>query len=102
MFYLSLIEHKLRLPPHLLSLALEEAIKKELENIFLDKVITKLGLCVSIYDIRKIDGGFISSGDGASTYTVRFESIFAHSFFLFLFLFLSLSVLCRFFFFYPF
>uniref|UniRef100_A0A2P2L9E5 DNA-directed RNA polymerase subunit n=1 Tax=Rhizophora mucronata TaxID=61149 RepID=A0A2P2L9E5_RHIMU len=75
MFYLSLIEHKLRLPPHLLSLALEEAIKKELENIFLDKVITKLGLCVSIYDIRKIDGGFISSGDGASTYTVKFRII---------------------------
>jgi DNA-directed RNA polymerase III subunit RPC8 len=34
------------------------------------KVISKLGLCISIYDIRKIDGGFISPGEGASTYTV--------------------------------
>lgn len=44
MFYLSLIEHKLRLPPHLLSLPLQDAIKKELENIFLDKVDIFLSL----------------------------------------------------------
>ena len=38
MFYLSLIEHTLRLPPHLLDLPLNEAIKGELESLFLDKV----------------------------------------------------------------
>lgn len=105
MFYLSLIEHKMLLPPRLLNLPLQDAIKEELQNIFLDKVVTislciflpfcpcifmlstlkywvkmeiivsmkvisKLGLCISIYDIRKIDGGFISPGEGASTYTV--------------------------------
>lgn len=108
MFYLSKIEHKLRLSPHLLNLPLNEAIKMEIENIFLDKVcfffvsyadcifsssfpryyiffggqhlmnaitffmkvIANLGLCVSLYDIRKIEGGFIFPGEGASTYTV--------------------------------
>ncbi|XP_050236832.1 uncharacterized protein LOC126686688 [Mercurialis annua] len=75
MFYLSLIEHTLRLPPSLLSLPLQDAIKKELENIFLDKVIANLGLCISIYDIRNIDGGFIFPGDGASTYTVEFRML---------------------------
>ncbi|KAK9083524.1 hypothetical protein Scep_029995 [Stephania cephalantha] len=70
MFFLSLIEHTLRLPPHLLGLPLDEAIKGELQHLFLDKVIPNLGLCVSVYDLRSVDGGFIFPGDGASTYTM--------------------------------
>lgn len=38
MFCLTLIEHNLRLPPHLLNRALVDAIKDELERLFLDKV----------------------------------------------------------------
>lgn len=75
MFFLSEIEHTLRLPPHLLSRPLNEAIKGQLDGLFLDKVIDKLGLCVSVYDIRAIDGGFIFAGDGASTYTVKFRLV---------------------------
>ncbi|KAJ8762783.1 hypothetical protein K2173_022912 [Erythroxylum novogranatense] len=41
-------------------------------------VIANLGLCVSVYDIRNIDGGFIFPKDGASTYTYHlgFSMIF--------------------------
>ena len=45
MFYLSLIEHKMLLPPRLLNLPLQDAIKEELQNIFLDKVVT-ISLCI--------------------------------------------------------
>ncbi|KAL1539699.1 DNA-directed RNA polymerase III subunit RPC8-like isoform X1 [Salvia divinorum] len=75
MFFLSQIEHTLMLPPHLLSLPLDEAIKEQLDSIFLDKVIDKLGLCVSVYDIRSISGGFILPGDGASTYTAKIRLV---------------------------
>jgi len=75
MFYLSLLQHTLRVPPCLLSLPREEAVKGELEKLFLDKVIAKLGLCVSLYDIRSIKGGFIFPSDGAPTYTVVFRLI---------------------------
>ncbi|KAK8506185.1 hypothetical protein V6N13_002822 [Hibiscus sabdariffa] len=75
MFYLSLIEHTLRLPPHLLHLPLAEALKAELEALFIDKVIEKLGFCISVYDISSIKGGFVFPGDGASTYTVEFRLI---------------------------
>ncbi|CAL1408694.1 unnamed protein product [Linum trigynum] len=75
MFFLSLIEHKLRLPPEDLSLPLHKGIKKVLDGIFLDKVISNLGLCVSIYDIRNISGGFIQAGEGAPTYTVEFRMV---------------------------
>ncbi|KAK6141607.1 hypothetical protein DH2020_024642 [Rehmannia glutinosa] len=75
MFFLSEIEHTLRLPPHLLNQPLNDAIKGELGSLFLDKVIEKLGLCVSVYDIRSIKGGFVFPGDGASTYTVGFRLV---------------------------
>ena len=40
MFVLSQIEHNLPMPPHLLSRPLVDAIKAELERLFLDKVST--------------------------------------------------------------
>ncbi|XP_073134759.1 uncharacterized protein [Henckelia pumila] len=75
MFLLSEIEHTLRVPPHLLSRPLNEAIKGELDSLFLDKIIENLGLCISVYDIHSIDGGFIPPGEGASTYKVRFRLV---------------------------
>lgn len=75
MFYISKLDHTLPLPPHLLSLPLAAAIKEELENKFLDKVIANLGLCISVYDIQSIEGGFIFPGDGCSTYKVIFRLI---------------------------
>ncbi|KAJ8420436.1 hypothetical protein Cgig2_007193 [Carnegiea gigantea] len=70
MFALSLLEHKLRVPACKLGLPLEDAIRGELESIFMDKVIIKLGLCVSSYDIKSIDGGFILPNEGSPTYTL--------------------------------
>ncbi|KAG8100028.1 hypothetical protein GUJ93_ZPchr0013g34230 [Zizania palustris] len=73
MFVLSQIEHNLPMPPHLLSRPILDAIKSELERLFLDKVVTNLGLCVSVYDIRSVEGGFIFPGEGCSTYKVSFR-----------------------------
>ncbi|KAJ3688988.1 hypothetical protein LUZ61_018152 [Rhynchospora tenuis] len=77
MFYLSQIEQNLKMPPHLLRPSLldgelEKGIKGELEKLFLDKVITNMGLCISVYDIQSVEGGFIFPGDdGCATYKVR-------------------------------
>nr|GEW41544.1 DNA-directed RNA polymerase III subunit RPC8 [Tanacetum cinerariifolium] len=51
-----------------LSLSLEEAVKGDLESLFFDKVIANLGLCISLYDIESIYGGFIFANDGAPSY----------------------------------
>ncbi|XP_008461409.2 DNA-directed RNA polymerase III subunit RPC8 isoform X2 [Cucumis melo] len=75
MFYLSRIEHTLRVPPSLLNLPILDAIKGELEKLFIDKVVANLGLCISVYDIRSVDGGFIFPSDGAATYKVVFTLI---------------------------
>ncbi|RVW86456.1 Double-strand break repair protein MRE11 [Vitis vinifera] len=75
MFFLSLIEHTLQLRPHLLDLPLNEAVKGEFESFFLDKVIVNLGLCISVYDMRSIDCGFVFPRDGASILNVKFAKI---------------------------
>ncbi|XP_071691284.1 uncharacterized protein [Rutidosis leptorrhynchoides] len=75
MFNLTKLEHTLRLRPDLLSRPLHEAVKGELEALFLDKVIAKLGLCVSVYDIESIKDGEIFANEGAPTYTVMFRLI---------------------------
>ncbi|CAB4299615.1 unnamed protein product [Prunus armeniaca] len=75
MFYLSRIEHTLRLPPHLLSLRLEDAVRGELEKLFLDKVIANLGLCISVHSIQSIKDGFILPNDGHPTFRVEFTLI---------------------------
>lgn len=75
MFQLSKLEHTLRLKPDLLSLPINEAVKGELEALFVDKVIENLGLGISVYDIESITGGFIFANEGAPTYTVKFRLI---------------------------
>ncbi|GJX25597.1 MAK10-like protein, partial [Tanacetum coccineum] len=59
-----------QLREHTLSLSLKEAVKGELESLFFDKVIANLGLCISVYDIESIYGGFIFANESAPTYTV--------------------------------
>lgn len=49
MFFLSQIEHTLRVPPDLHNSPIQEAIKGELEKLFLDKVSTPLFLIFPIF-----------------------------------------------------
>ncbi|KAJ0236054.1 hypothetical protein HA466_0260610 [Hirschfeldia incana] len=74
MFCLSELEDRVRVHPSYLAAPLEDAIKEVLKELFLDKVLS-IGLCVSIYDIRSVQGGFVLPGDGAPTYKVRFRIV---------------------------
>ncbi|KAG2260713.1 hypothetical protein Bca52824_080007 [Brassica carinata] len=74
MFCLSELEDTVRVPPDLLNIPLEDAIKSVLQKTFLDKVLS-IGLCVSIYDIRSVEGGSVLPGDGAATYKVCFRIV---------------------------
>ncbi|EFJ12066.1 hypothetical protein SELMODRAFT_235152 [Selaginella moellendorffii] len=75
MFVLSKLRDTLRIPPANLVLPLLDAITLEIHRLFLDKVVKDLGLCVSLYDIQSIEGGFVFPGDGAPTYTVEFQLV---------------------------
>uniref|UniRef100_A0A7N0R8C7 DNA-directed RNA polymerase subunit n=1 Tax=Kalanchoe fedtschenkoi TaxID=63787 RepID=A0A7N0R8C7_KALFE len=75
MFVFSLLSHRLRLPLDLPNLSPEVYFRSQLEMLFLDKVISKLGLCVSVHELRKIEGGFIEVGQGWPTYEIEFRVI---------------------------
>ncbi|KAF3441330.1 hypothetical protein FNV43_RR15244 [Rhamnella rubrinervis] len=75
MFYLTRIEHKLRVPPDLHDRPIEEAIKVELQKLFVDKVIANLGLCNFVCDIRSITCGFIFPSEGSTAYTEELQNL---------------------------
>ncbi len=53
----------------------EVAITAVLEKTFIDKVITDLGLVVTIYDVLEVDGGFVYHSDGGAHYRVKFRVV---------------------------
>ncbi|CAA6654554.1 unnamed protein product [Spirodela intermedia] len=69
MFCLSVIQHDLRYRPTCLASLFIRLLEGSLN------VISNLGLCVSVYDIQSVEGGFIFPGDGASTYKVVFRLV---------------------------
>lgn len=71
MFQLSVISDLIRIPPHLFNLPREIAIKQELNVKHANKIIPKLGLVVSVYDIIDFDTGLFRPGDGAMYVTVE-------------------------------
>eukprot|EP00249_Psilotum_nudum_P019455 c27262_g1_i1 orf=581-1147(+) len=75
MFVLVSLCDTIRIPPHNLSLPLLEAIQIEIRKLFFDKVVKDLGLCITLYDIQSIEGGFVFPGDGAPTFTVDFRLV---------------------------
>lgn len=70
MFVLTVLQDTLRIPPHNLSLPLQDALTRQICSLYFDKVLKDLGLCVTLYDIKAVEGGFVFPGDGAPRFTV--------------------------------
>ena len=47
-----------------------DCIAKVVHFPFFVQVVKDLGLCITLYDVQKIDGGFVFPGDGAPRFTV--------------------------------
>ncbi|KAG0681161.1 DNA-directed RNA polymerase III subunit rpc25 [Pichia californica] len=71
MFQLTLISDLIRIPPHLFNLPRELSIKQELNVKHANKIIPKLGLVISIFDLIEYDTGLFRPGDGAMYVTVK-------------------------------
>ncbi|PRW57257.1 DNA-directed RNA polymerase III subunit RPC8 [Chlorella sorokiniana] len=75
MFILSTLEDDVRIAPQDLGKPVEAAITASLERTFLDKVITGLGLVVTLYDIMSIGEGYVYHSDGGAHYKVKFRVV---------------------------
>ena len=72
---LSTLEDNVRVLPQDLAKPSLQAITEVIEKLYIDKVISDLGLAVTIYDILHVEGGFIYPSDGAAHFTVKFRLI---------------------------
>lgn len=73
MFVLSVVEDDIRVAPAELSRPHVQAIGDAIRKIYLDKVLRNVGLCVSLFDIHSVQGGFIVPSDGGAHFTVVFR-----------------------------
>ncbi|GFN98295.1 DNA-directed RNA polymerase iii subunit rpc8 [Plakobranchus ocellatus] len=64
-----------RIPPNLFHLDTMDAIREALNKKFANKVVYKVGLCIALWDVEKIEESFIFPGDGATHTIVHFRYV---------------------------
>lgn len=73
MFYLLEVEDHVRVEPRHFGLPTKEAVAKQLNESYVDKVNKELGHIISIVSVDEVDDGVIIPGDGAPFYKSRFK-----------------------------
>lgn len=75
MFILSQLTDLIRVPPLSFNVAVHYVLKDELHKKYSNKVISNLGLAISVWDIEDIKDGLLKPGDGGAYVEVKFRMI---------------------------
>jgi len=73
MFYLVEVEDHIRVEPKHFGLPTQEAIEKQLNEDYIDKVNKELGFIIAVISVDKVEDGVIIHGDGAAFYKSHFK-----------------------------
>ncbi|MBS3091703.1 DNA-directed RNA polymerase [Candidatus Pacearchaeota archaeon] len=73
MFYLTEVEDHVRVEPKHFGLPTKEAIERQLNESYVDKVFKELGFVISVISVDEVDDGVIIPGDGAAFYKSAFK-----------------------------
>lgn len=73
MFYLLEVEDHVRVEPKHFGLPTREAIEKQLNETFVDKVDKELGFVIAVVSVGEVADGIIIPGDGAAFYKSTFK-----------------------------
>lgn len=73
MFILSEISDLVRIPPHTFNIPIQHSITDELHKKFANKVVSNLGLVITVWDLLDIKDGLLKPGDGGSYVEVKFR-----------------------------
>jgi DNA-directed RNA polymerase subunit E' len=73
MFYLLEVEDHVRVEPKHFGLPTHEAIEKQLNESFIDKVNKELGFVMAVISVDRVEDGIIIAGDGAAYYKSVFK-----------------------------
>ncbi|MBS3072041.1 DNA-directed RNA polymerase [Candidatus Pacearchaeota archaeon] len=75
MFYLLEVEDHVRVEPRLFGLPTNEAIEKQLNDTYVDKISKDLGFVISVVSVDYVEDGVIIPGDGAAFYKSKFKLV---------------------------
>ncbi|CAL1540413.1 unnamed protein product [Lymnaea stagnalis] len=75
MFILVKMKDTVRTPPRLFHLDTMDAIREALNKKFANKVVYKVGLCIALWDVEKVEDSYIFPGDGATHTIVHFRYV---------------------------
>ncbi|SCV99527.1 LAFE_0A05116g1_1 [Lachancea fermentati] len=73
MFILTTVSDLVRVPPDQFHRDTRSAIIHQLNDKFANKVIPRVGLCITVYDLLAVDEGQLKPGDGASYINTKFR-----------------------------
>lgn len=73
MFYLVEVQDHVRVEPKHFGLPTGEAIEKQLNETYVDKVDKELGFVISVVSVDDMEDGVIIAGDGAAFYDSKFK-----------------------------
>jgi len=73
MFYLLEVEDHVRVEPKHFGLPTQEAIEKQLNETYVDRVNKELGYVISVISVDEVEQGVIIPGDGAAFYRSTFK-----------------------------
>ncbi len=73
MFYLCEVEDHVRVEPKHFGLETQEAIEKQLNESYVDRIMKELGFIISVVSVDNVEDGVIIPGDGAAFYKSRFK-----------------------------
>lgn len=75
MFVLAAMKDSVRIPPRSFKDNMLECITDILNVKFCNKVVTGLGLCITLWDVTKLESSYIFPGDGATHTIVHFRFV---------------------------
>lgn len=75
MFYIIEVEDHVRVEPKHFGLPTKEAVEKQLDESYVDKINKELGFVVSVVSVDSVEDGIIIPGDGAAFYKTLFKLI---------------------------
>jgi len=73
MFYLIEVEDHVRVEPKHFGLPTKEAVEKQINESYVDRVNKELGFVVDLVSVDRVDAGVIIPGDGAAFYNSVFK-----------------------------
>lgn len=72
MFYKTLIQDHVRLPPHLFGKPLKEALMEQLRQFYEGFISKDIGIVIDVSSVEDVSEGIIVPGDGAAFYHTTF------------------------------